>query len=41
MTLGRWMIVVAIVATWLFIVAQGIAYQRRHVEPHSAWDQPE
>jgi hypothetical protein len=32
------MIVGAIVAIWLFIVAEAITYQARHLGDHSAWD---
>ena len=36
-TLRMLMIGVAVAALWSYIIAQGIAYQRRHLGGHSAW----
>ncbi len=37
-TVRTLMIAVAVAAVWLFIIAQGVAYQARHLGGHSAWD---
>jgi len=37
MTIRHWMIAVAIIAIWLFIIAEGITYQARYIGNRGAW----